>query len=470
MKTVQGERLLGASNAAALLASALAAAVYARWLDAASFAHWTAALAVARLALLLLDGGLRTALVRRDTWPGAAALRLLWRLTACAGGMLALLAAAVAAWAWWGGRMAGGYAVLYAVYVTAYAVAHVASFQAAARLERAGRFDGIARAEGFGTAVEFIAPAALLAAGAPAVLAFGVSVAAGRALRAAWVRRGADAAAPAVGGGAGVGSLLRDGLGLQAVAGLSMLRDHMHLWLLAPWFGAAWAGQFGLAALACALATQAVVQAAARAAVPTLRALPAPRRWAAVRARVRRLAVLVLPPLPLLPAVLAWADAQVWQAQWGAAVALLPWLALRMVPGVAATPVGSWLLVARTPWEVARVHLRWTAVEVALAMLGLWWLGPPGLAVAAAVAAWPGLVLLLHAAEPQARWQPRLRRLLALLLLRRPVLAGGLMGLLVQWQPGWLPWALLALPLVWTLDKPRRRPVRLVAGLRSRHA
>jgi len=471
MKRVRGEWSLGAANGVALLASAGAAAAYASWLDAGSFAHWTAALAAGRLALLLLDGGLKTALVRREQWPDAVALRLLRRLTAAAAVLIAALAAVAAAWAWHGGRLSGANAVLYSIYVIAYALLHAASFEAAARLERAGRFDRIARAEGICTVLEFVAPSLLLAGGAAPVAAFAVAVVGARSLRAVWLRRSAIGLDEAPAAPGRLRSLLREGLGVQAVAALSMLRDHLHLWLLAPWFGAAWAGQFGFAALACALATQAVVQAASRAALPALRAKAPQRRWAAVRARVRRLAVIVLPPLPLLPAVLAWADEHLWRGEWAPAVALLPWLAARMVAGVATTPVGAWLMVARSPWVAARAQLAWTALEVAAALLGLLLFGPPGLAIAAAVAAWPGLALLLHAVEPDARWWTRLRRLLPLLLWRRPVLAGLVLGISAQLEPALLPVALAALPLVWWLDARKRcAPIPLPPGARNGHA
>lgn len=458
---VRGEWSLGAANGAALLASAGAAAGYARWLDARSFAHWLAALAAARLALLLLDGGLKTALVRRERWPDAAALRRLQRLTAAAALLITALAAGAAA-------RAGIDAVLVVVYVGAYVLAHAASFRAAAQLERAGRFDRIARVEGICTALEFIVPALLLASGVTPAAAFTLAVAGARGLRALWVRQAAPAFDEQPAAPGDLRALLVEGLGVQAVAALSMLRDHLHLWLLAPWFGAAWAGQFGFAALACALATQAVVQAASRASLPALRAKPAPRRWTAVRARVRRLAVIALPPLPLLPALMGWADEHLWHGQWAPAVALLPWLAARMVVGVAATPVGGWLTVERSPWITARVHLLWTAIEVLLAALGLALFGPPGLAIAAALAAWPGLALLLQGAEPNGRWRRRLGQLLPLLLWRRSVLAGLALGIAAQAEPALLPWALAALPLAWALEaRPRRRPLVLA---RSRHA
>ena len=85
----RGSTSLGLANALALLASVGAAAAYARWLPAESFGHWAAALAVARGALLLVDGGLKTALVRRPHWPGFEAMTRLQRVAIAAAVVMA---------------------------------------------------------------------------------------------------------------------------------------------------------------------------------------------------------------------------------------------------------------------------------------------------------------------------------------------------------------------------------------------
>jgi len=465
MKRGRGVASLGLAQALALLASVGAAAAYARWLTAESFGHWAAALALARGALLLVDGGLRTALVRREHWPGPAALGRLQRIAATAAVLVAATMAAGALWAWHAGSVVAADAMLYAAYAAAYLLSHAALFSALARLERASRFDTVGRAEASSLLLEFVAPAALMQAGAGAALAFTVSVLVARALRGAWIMGAARALGP--GAAAAVptraADLLREGLGLQAVTALSMLRDQMHLWLLAPWFGAAWGGQYGLAMTVCALATQVPVQTAARLSLSALRRTSPARCWPAVHARVRRLAIGVLPPLPLLPAALAWVDHGLWQGRWQAAAWVLPWLALRMVAGVATTPLGSWLLVARQPWAAAQAHAAWTALEVLAAVLALALLGPLGLAVAAAVTAWPGVVLLLAAAGRTESWRTRLLPLAATLWLRPSLAVGLVLGAAAHLQPAFLPWALMALPLAWLAEPRVRRRLHATA-------
>jgi len=471
----RGSTSLGLANALALLASVGAAAAYARWLPAESFGHWAAALAVARGALLLVDGGLKTALVRRPHWPGFEAMTRLQRVAIAAAVVMAAAVAAGASWAWRAGAVGAADAVLYVAYATAYLFSHAALFGALARLERAARFGVVGRAEAASLVLEFVAPAALMALGAGAATAFAASVVAARTLRGIWIVGAARAMAadgarvPVDTHPARAAELLREGAGMQAVTALSMLRDQMHLWLLAPWFGAAWGGQYGMAMTVCALATQVPVQTAARLSLSALRGMPPARRWPAVHARVRRLAIAVLPPLPLLPAALAWADSSWWQDRWQVAVWVLPWLALRMVAGVATTPVGSWLLVARRPWAAARAHAAWTVLEVAAAVLALSVLGPSGLAVAAALAAWPGLVLLLAAAGGSAGWRRRLVPLAATLWLRPSLAVGLVLGAAASWQPALLPWAVAALPLAWLAEPRLRRRLR-TAGRGARGA
>ncbi len=452
---------LALAQGLALLAAAAAATLYARWLQPAQLAAWLLALAAARAGLLLLDGGLKTALVRRATLPDAASLRRLQRqgtLLAAAGSALALL---VAAGLWAAGRIGAEAAWLLAVCPAAYFCSHPPLPLALARLERAQHFGPIGQAEGSALLLEFALPAALLAAGAPPALAFGIAVVAARAWRTGWLVRAARRLPAEAGAHAAAPALWQDGASVQAVAGLSLLRDQMHLWLLAPWFGAAWAGLYALAGTACTLASQVAVQTAARVALPRLRACPPAARWPLLLRQTRWLAIACLPPLALLPAWLAWADARLWAGAWGGALPLLPWMLLRMAAGVALTTLGTALLLAPGAWTAARTHALWTGAELLLAVLALAAFGAPGLAMAGALGGWLGLLLFLHAATPSGLpWWPRLPALLAALLLRPALAAAALLAAWVQLQPQALGLATLALPLCWLAEPALQRRLR----------
>lgn len=453
---------LAGANLLALLASATAAACYARWLDSSALVLWAAALAVARAGLLLLDGGIKTALVRRADLPDRATLRRLVRLSAgCA--MLLSSAVAVVAWTLWRmDRLGAGEAVLLATYTAAYLLPYPPQCAALARLERQHRFGPVGRAEGASVLIEFVLPAALVQVGTPWWCAFAAAVLLARGLRSVWIVHAARALVDraTTTPGPRAGAVLHEGLGVQVVAVLSMLRDQTHLWLLAPWFGSHWAGMYTLALTACALVGQASVQTASRIALPWLRGVDPALRWPQVLAQTRLLALCTLPPLALLPAWLAHADAAWWGGRWADAVLLAPWLALRMLAGVATTSLGAWLMVARSPWRSAGAHAAWTACEVALAALALHLAGPTGLALAAAFTAWLGVLLFLSAADPQA---PLWRRFaaLALVLLARPSSWAALA--LAAWAhalPQMLPWASLLLPLVWLTEGAVRQRLR----------
>jgi O-antigen/teichoic acid export membrane protein len=463
---------LGVANALALLAAVAAAALYAGRMDAPAFAHWALALAVSRAGLLLLDGGLKTALVRRALMPDAATQRRLGWLSAALAVLLCAAVACAAGGLALAGRLGMGEALLLFVYPAAYWLSYPPLFTALARLERAQRFGPVGRAEAASLALEFVLPALLMAGGMAWWLAFAAAAVAARALRTVWVRQAASLEpAQTAGGGEGASQLLKEGSGVQAAAGLSMLRDQMHLWLLAPWFGAHWAGVYTFALTACALASQVSVQTASRVALPALRAQSAAARWPLVLAQVRRLSIATLPPLALLPAWLAQLDAAAWDGRWHEAVALVPWLALRMVPGVATTALGAWLMVAQAPWRTARAHAAWTLCEITLALLALQLFGATGLAVAAAFGAWSGVLIFLGAAAPGLAPGPRLRALVSTLLVRPSLAAALTLGLWAQLQPAALPLATLLLPLCWWAEASVRQwAYGLRAGWRMRPA
>ena len=459
-----GVLALGIAHALALLAAAGAASLYAGWLAPADFASWAMALALARAGQLLLDGGFKTALVRRASLPSDASLRRLRRCSMGLAMLASLLLAAVVLLPAWPG-LAGGNRALLLLYPAAYLLSYPAMFIAQARLERAQQFRALGQAESAGVLVEFGLPVLLMAAGLAPLWALLPGVWLARCGRCGWLvlaarRLQAPGQAPLAVQAAPDARLWRDAAGVQAVALLSMLRDSMHLWLLAPWFGAGWAGAYAWAFTACALLGQVGVLTAARTALPALRALAPALRWPAVLAQVRWLAIATLPPMLMLPAWLAWADARLWQGHWQAALVLLPWVVARWLGGVATGSLGAWLLVARQPWAAARAHALWAAAEMVVAAAALAWFGPTGLALAAALSVWVGVLVFLRAAEPGLPWWPRVLALLRVLLLRPSLVAAALLAAWTAADAAALPAASLALPLCWLAEPALLRRVR----------
>jgi hypothetical protein len=382
--------------------------------------------------------------------------------------LLVLATAAVTLVALKTGRIGSGEAVLYIAYSAAYLLTYPPLFDALARLERAHGFGAVGRAEGASVAVEFAFPPLLLALGLPYWACFAMAAMAARLLRSGWVAlaaRSLPVGPAAVDGGRPL-DLLKEGVGVQTVAALSMVRDQMHLWLLAPWFGVAWVGLYSFALTATGVASQVFVQTASRVALPTLRATSPRRRWPVVLVTVRRLAIMVLPLLAVLPALLKHVDMEWWNGRWHLAVALLPWIGLRMVAGLVTTALGVWLIVERPPWMAAKAHARWTAIEFVCALVALAALGPTGLAISGAATAWVGVALFLSAAAPQVAVQPRLLILIRQVLMRPSLWVALMLALWLQIQPSAWPWVPLCLALGWWAERPVRRTA--IAWLRHR--
>lgn len=397
----RGTGTLGAAQALALLAALGSAGAYAAWLDARQLAVWALALGAGRAAMLLVDGGFKTALVRHPQGLSARAERRLTRRVGALALVLSGLAAAAAALLAGRGVAPLADAALVAVAVVCYLLSHAVSLVALARLERAGSFHPVGRAEGAATVLEFVLPAALLAAGIHASWALAAGMVAGRLGRAVWLRIGAGAAGTAAAQRTGCEALpWRDGLALQGIAALSMLRDQVHLWLVGPWFGAAWAGAYAFGLMACALASQVLAATAARTAVPALRPLSPVRRAVYAAHSLRRLALWSLPMLALTLPLLHAADAWLWNGRWQLALSLLPGLLMRMVGGLPLAVLAPWLLVTVTPLAAARLHLQWTLADLLLALAALALLGPVGLAVSWALGGALGTLWFAHALRP----------------------------------------------------------------------
>lgn len=399
----RGTGALGASQGLALLAALTSASAYAVWLDAHQLAAWALALGAGRAAMLLVDGGFKAALVRHPQDLSGGAERRLTRLVGTAAMMLSGLAAVAAAAAVLAGVASPADAGLVGVTVACYLLSHAASLVALARLERAGRFRLVGQAEGAATLLEFALPAALMAAGCVPPEALVIGVLAGRGVRAACLRAGSGAGVPGVADPADNAAEAlpwREGLWIQGIAALSMLRDQMHLWLVGPWFGADWSGAYVFGLMACAFASQWLAATVARVAVSALRPLSTVRRAVCAAKAVRRLSVLTLPLLALTLPVLHAADAWLWDGRWQLALSLLPGLLLRVAAALPLAALAPWLLVAVAPRDAAKVHLQWTVAELLLALLALMLFGPAGLAVAMAVGGALGTVWFARALRP----------------------------------------------------------------------
>jgi O-antigen/teichoic acid export membrane protein len=191
--------------------------------------------------------------------------------------------------------------------------------------------------------------------------------------------------------------VVRKGLGIQAGGAGALVRDNLHVLLVVPFFGKAWAGYYTWGYQLGLVLSQAFVQVSSRISLPLLaQATSFEERWRICLDQARWMMIFTGPLLVAGLAVISPIDLQFFGGKWAPAIGLLPFLFLRMVGGAAITPVGNLLPVQSGSRAFARVALQWTALEAAAAAALLAAAGPAGLAYSGAAGVWIGILLFLR--------------------------------------------------------------------------
>jgi O-antigen/teichoic acid export membrane protein len=208
--------------------------------------------------------------------------------------------------------------------------------------------------------------------------------------------------------------VVRKGLGIQAGGAGALVRDNLHVLLVVPFFGKAWAGYYTWGYQLGFVLSQAFVQVCSRISLPLLaQASSFEERWRICRDQARWIMIFTGPLLVAGLAVVSPIDRHLLGGKWAPAIGLLPFLFLRMMGGAAMTPVGNLLPVQRGSKAFARAALQWTALETGAAAILLAAAGPAGLAYSAAAGAWIGILLFLRVLnqDPWARFGDILREI-----------------------------------------------------------
>jgi O-antigen/teichoic acid export membrane protein len=191
--------------------------------------------------------------------------------------------------------------------------------------------------------------------------------------------------------------LFREGGWIQLGTVSSVVRDNLHVLLLGPLFGKEWIGYYAWVLQVCSISSQVFVQISARVSLPLLaQATGFQARWRICLYQVRMLAMLTVPVLCGVWLILPTVNANFFHGKWQPAVALAPLLFLRMVPGLATTPLGPLLMVERMGFVFARANFLWTVSELIVAVILLRALGPGGLAWSYLLVVWLGLGIMLR--------------------------------------------------------------------------
>lgn len=190
--------------------------------------------------------------------------------------------------------------------------------------------------------------------------------------------------------------LVTEGSWLQVATGSSLIRDNLHVLVVGPMFGKEWVGYYAWGLQLCLIASQIFVQISARVSLPLFaQAQSFENRWQTCLYQIRLLTMLTGPILVTILMVIPSIDKHFFQGKWQVAISFLPLLFIRMLPGLATTPIGTLLMVQKGGRAFASASILWTAMEVLSAGLLLFLLGPTGVAWSYAVVVWIGLLFFI---------------------------------------------------------------------------
>ncbi len=194
--------------------------------------------------------------------------------------------------------------------------------------------------------------------------------------------------------------LLRESGWIQFGTISAVVRDNLHTLLVGPFFGKEWIGYYAWALQICLVSSQVFVQIAARVSLPVLaQANCFEERWQKCLYQVRLLTILTVPVLCGVWLSLPSINHFFLHDKWQPALVLVPLLFLRMIPGVATTPLSPLVMVNRGGSAFARASVLWTVAEIAGGIILLLVLGPTGLAWSYAIVVWLGLWIMLSSLQ-----------------------------------------------------------------------
>lgn len=440
------------ANIVSIATVGIAYVIYSRLLSAREFGIYSAALAVGNLGMLVLDGGVKVSIIKRPTPPTEGEERALLNLMLCVSVVLLFGLIALR------GLLVHFYPVLaaQAEFVMSFTGVYLLTYPwiglSTAQLERRLEYSRLARIESIGLVIERATPAVLLYFSGAGMYAFVWGLALGRLLRVIALAHSHSIMIGRCPEGSyrSAAQLIKEGAWYQLAVASSLVRDNLHLILVGPFYGAAWVGYYAWGLQLCTLASQMFVQISARISIPIAAQRPEFQdRWQSVIRQVGLLTAITAPVLAAAIVAAPSADHHLFADKWQPALALLPYLFLRMLPGAASAPLSAVVLVERGARSYAVAAWQWTLLELGGGAAAVWLWGPRGLAVSYAAAAWFGNYFLIRALERRSR---RLFSAIASAIFARPALWASLLlatPCVLAETPGhrWLSNASLA----WTL-------------------
>jgi O-antigen/teichoic acid export membrane protein len=387
------------SNAVSFAALGVSYLVYSRLLSPAEFGLYSTAVVIGQFGQLLLDGGLKNTIIKAPAPPSRQQQGTVVALMAA---VSLVLVAGLAA----GGRpiahfypAAGQDYRFLAAFGALYLLSYPWLAMPTAFLERRFDYRRLAFIESGAQVLERATPAALLALTPLGMTSFIVGVLLGRGFRVAAVNLAHRSVVtfPTWSQVRDAAHLIREGLWLQFGVVASQVRDSLHVLIVGPLFGQAWVGYYGWCIQLSLICSQAFVQISARVSVPVFaQSGDFDARWRHCLEQVRLLTALTGPVLVAALLFIPSVNAQLFHGRWQPALAILPLIFLRMLPGVATTPVGTLVMVDRGGRTLTASLLLWTLTEIIVALALVVPAGSSSVAWSYAITAWVGLWIMLR--------------------------------------------------------------------------
>ena len=386
------------SNLVAFLVIGLSYIIYSKTLKPDEFGLYSVALAIGNFGTLVLDGGLKNTIIKSTKELSKEQEGALLFLMICSSIVAIFILYAIK------GVLTHNFkntladynflALFSGIFWLSYPWIAIPT----ATLERSLSYKGIAWIESIGTILERALPALILVSSELGIYSFVWALLISRSFRVicmnilhkpviywpSWKQIKA------------ISGLLSEGVWLQLGVGASLIRDNLHAILVGVMFGKAWVGYYAWALQLSAISSQVFVQIAARVSIPLFaRAESFEERWKSCLYQIKLLTIVITPVLGVVLILIPSVNEQFFGGKWTTAIALLPLLFFRMLPGLATTPISSILMVQRGGKSLAKANLLWTGLEFVTAAFCLKLLGPMGLAWSYAVVVWAGLYLFL---------------------------------------------------------------------------
>jgi O-antigen/teichoic acid export membrane protein len=398
-QTNRGIAGLFISNIIAFLVTGISYIIYSRALTPSEFGIYSIALLIGNFGTLVLDGGLKNTIIKlQDELKSEEEEVLLFLMASTSVIAIFILILIYVFLLFTNSDSISDYQFL-SLFGGIYWLSYPWIAIPTAKLEHSLAYTGIATVESIGIVLERAMPALFILLFEGGIYSFIWSLIISRVFRVLSMNllHRSNIRVPSLEQIRSIYHLLIEGGWLQIAVIASLLRDNLHTIIVGAMFGKAWVGYYSWALQLSAISSQIFVQIAARVSIPIFaRAQCFEERWKACIYQIKILTITIVPFLNIILLIIPYINHHYFDSKWTISISLLPLLFLRMLPGLATTPLGSIVMVDRGGRAFAYAIAVWTLFETISAYLSLKFLGPMGLGYSYSIGVWLGVYFLLY--------------------------------------------------------------------------